>query len=105
MSRSTRSKYEFRQEASLSQQLSNLEPDFRRFSGCDTRTSLKIARLEIFIKYGMLNAGDPRVKMFMELLDAERKVKFATSETVHEITKMGLMMPKSENIVFGSEEE
>jgi len=104
MSRSSRSKYEFHQEASLSQQLSNLDPDFRRFSGCDTRTSLKIARLEVMIKFGWLNAEDPTVKMFMALLDAERKVKFATSDTVHEITKMGLMMPKSRE-EFGKEDK
>jgi len=42
--------------------------------------------------------------MFMALLDAERKVKFATSDTVHEITKMGLMMPKSRE-EFGKEDK
>jgi hypothetical protein len=104
MSRSTRSKYEFHQEASLSQQLSNQIVEFRKLAGCDTDLSVAIACLEVFIKHGMLDGKDPGVKLLMNLLDAQRMAKFATSETVHEITKMGLMMPKSRE-EFGKEDE
>jgi len=103
MSRSSRSKYEFHQEASLSQQLSNQIVEFRKLAGCDTETSLAIANLEVFIKHGYLNGADPGVKLLMALLDAQRMARFATSETVHEITKMGLMMPKTRE-EFGKED-
>ena len=104
MSRSTRSKYEFHQEASLSQQLSNQIAEFRKLAGCDPDISMAIAVLEALGKHGVLNMKDPGVKLLMDLLDAQRMAKFATSETVHEITKMGLMMPKSRE-EFGKEDK
>jgi hypothetical protein len=91
----TKSKYEFYQEASLSQQLSNQDEDFRDLAGCDLEISRSIAVLKVLGKRGVLDMNDSGVKLLMDLLDAQRKARFATSDTVHEITKMGLMMPKS----------
>ena len=93
----SRSKYEFRQEASLSQQLSNQDEDFRGLAGCDEEISQSIAALKVFGKHGILDMNDLGVKLLMDILDARRKATFATSEKVNEITKMGLMMPKSKS--------
>lgn len=105
MPQTTRSKYEFHQEASLSQQLSNQIPQFRRLAGCDEDTSLAICRLEVLGKHNIIDMKAPWVQLMMDLLDAQRMAKFATSETVHEITKMGLMMPKSQTIIDIESEE
>ena len=39
------------------------------------------------------------------LLDVLRMSRFATSEKVNEITKMGMMMPKGEDIISDFDEE
>lgn len=104
MSRSTRSKSEFRQDASLSQQLSDQNPQFRKLAGCNLKASLAIARIEALGKLGYLDMKSPMIELGLAMLDAQRMAEFATSETVNEITKMGLMMPKSKE-EFGKEDE
>ena len=44
-------------------------------------------------------------KFVKDLLNEQRKAKFATSERVNEITKMGLQMPKAEDEFYGTDPE
>ena len=96
----TRSKFEFYQEASLSQQLAQRMPEYSDYAGSDPNLSMAIANLNVFIKQGYLNGESQGVKLLMALLHEQRKASFATSERVNEITKMGMQMPKSD-IAFG----
>lgn len=101
----SRGKYQFWKEASLSQKLSNKIPIFQKLSGSDPQTSESIG---IFLKLGELgyiDLTDPTWVLMMGLLDVKRMALFATSEKTNEITKMGLMMPKAEDIISDFDEE
>lgn len=99
MARGRQSDFEFRQQATLSQKLAAKDPDFQMMAGSDETPSLAIARLKVLGQHGLLDLEQPWMKLVLDLLNAERKVKFATSERTNEITKMGLMMPKGDNII------
>lgn len=110
MSPQSRSKYQFIQEASLSQKLAHIDEKkakratYSEYAGTDPKTSLMIARLNVLAEFGIIDLEDPNIKLAKALLNEKRKAVFATSERVNEITKMGLQMPKSEDIV-GIEDE
>lgn len=89
-----RSKYEFRQEASLSQKLAYKYPEFGDYSGSDQRISLTIALLNHLANEKKIDLKDPSWRFVKGLLMEQRKAIFATSPKTNEITKMGLMMPK-----------
>jgi hypothetical protein len=94
---SSRSKYEFWKEASLSQQLAEKDKDYVELAGSDTKTSLKIQRLKVLARHKIINLE--RFQLILDLLNGDRKARFATSDKVNEITKMGLQMPKGEDII------
>ena len=98
-----RSKYEFIQEASLSQQLAARVPLYQKLAGSDRELSDSIAVLSYLGDRGMMNKKD--LEFILGLLNVLRLSHFATSEKVNEITKMGLQMPRSDNIVTGLEKE
>lgn len=101
----TRSKYEFWKEASLSQKLAHKIPIFQKLAGSDPKTSEAIG---FFLKLGELGYIDlkkPSWVLLMGLLDVKRQALFATSERNNEITKMGMMMPKAEDIISDFDEE
>jgi len=98
----SRSKYEFYKEASLSQQLAHRHPEYSDYAGCDTKTSLTLARLKILGKHNIIDLDDAGIKLLVDLLNEKRKAMFATSEKVNEITKMGLQMPKAEDEFYGT---
>lgn len=98
----SRSKYEFFQEASLSQQLAQRQPEYGEYAGADQNTSLMIARLNVLGKFGIIDLDEPNFKLIKALLNEKRKAAFATSEKTNEITKMGLQMPKGEDSFYGS---
>lgn len=93
----SRTKYQFYQEASLSQKLADKIPILAKLSGTDPEISDSIAVLTYL--------NDPRnfkksgIEFMLGLLDVLRLSHFATSERNNEITKMGLMMPKSEDVI------
>jgi len=101
----SQSKYDFFQQASLSQKLAYKQPEFSQYAGSDPKTSLAIARINIFIKHEILDAKDEGVILLLDLLNEQRKAFFATSEKTNEITKLGLQLPKSENIISDFDEE
>jgi hypothetical protein len=101
----TRSKYEFQQDASLSQQLSAADPIYQKLAGADPKTSRTIGVLEILGEHKIINLKDPNIKLMMDLLNVRRKALFATSDKVNEITKMGLQMPKSEDRWKGTNDD
>ena len=92
---SSQSKYEFWKEASLSQKLSDKIPILQKLSGTDQELSDAIAVLT-YIK-DPENLKKSGIDFMLGLLDVLRLSHFATSERNNEITKMGLMMPKSED--------
>ena len=100
----SRSKYEFQQEASLSQQLAHIDPIYKKLAGSDPQTSESIGFFLLLGDLGYIDLKEPNWVLIMGLLDMTRKARFATSERVNEITKMGLQMPKSEDIWTGDDE-
>jgi hypothetical protein len=101
----SKSKYEIWRQASLSQILSDAHKEYADYAGAEPKISVKLARMRIMGQYGILDLEDPNIKIMWDLLNEERKALFATSEKVNEITKMGLQMPKSENIIGKFDEE
>jgi hypothetical protein len=90
----SRSKYQFYQEASLSQQLANRMREYTEYAGADPQTSLAIARLNVLAEFGIIDLNDPDIKLAKAMLNEKRKALFATSPHVNEISKMGMQMPK-----------
>lgn len=99
----SKSKYEFYQQASLSQKLADKYPLFQKLAGSDRDLSDSIAVLSYLGEQGMLETED--TDFIIGLLDVLRMSRFATSEKVNEITKMGMMMPKGEDIISDFNEE
>ena len=100
----SRSKYQFYQEASLSQKLAHKDSDYSRYAGTDPQTSLKIMFFETLGKHKKIDLTKGDMPLFMDLLNGRRKVFFATSEKVNEITKMGMQMPKAEDEFYGTDD-
>ena len=90
----TRSKYEFRQQASLSQQLAYKEPDYVDLAGSDPETSIKIQSIKDLIRMGYIDGDNEGIKIMLVMLNGRRKALFATSVHLNEISKMGMQMPK-----------
>ena len=99
----SKSKYQFYQEASLSQKLAHKMPEYSDYAGSDPEISLSLALLNILAKHKMIDLEEKGWKLVKDLLNEQRKAKFATSEKVNEITKMGLQMPKAEDEFYGSD--
>lgn len=104
MARSSRTKFQFYQEASLSQKLSDADTDYRRLAGTDRQISDSIGFLMVLGKHDLIDLEEPTMALMMDLLDIQRKSAFATSEKTNEITKMGLQMPKGEDEISEYEE-
>lgn len=100
-----RSKYEFWKESSLSQKLSDKLPIYQKLAGSDPETSMSIGFFEILGKHKIIDLTEPAMELMMDLLNVKRQALFATSEKVNEITKMGLQMPKAEDIISDFDEE
>lgn len=100
----SKSKYQFYQEASLSQKLAHKMPEYSDYAGADTKLSDSIAVLNFCKEFGLLDPESDGFKMTKGLLNELRKARFATSEKVNEITKMGLQMPKAEDEFYGTDD-
>ena len=99
------SKYEFWKEASLSQKLADKYPIFQQLAGSDPELSDSIGILLILGEFGLIDTKDTNIKLMLAILDVLRKARFATSDKTNEITKMGLQMPKGEEIISSFDEE
>ena len=95
----SKSKYQFYQEASLSQKLSHRDPIYKKLAGSNPELSKSIGVLLVLCELKILNEKDPNIKLLLAILDVQRKAEFATSEKTNEISKMGMQMPKGEDIV------
>lgn len=93
----TKSKEQFFQERSLSQGLAATIPEYQEYAGTDPKISDSIAVLNFLIKFNLVDKNDPYVDMMKGLLNELRKARFATSDRVNEITKMGMQMPRGES--------
>ena len=94
-----KSKYQFWQEASLSQKLADKIPIYQKLAGSNPELSKSIGVMLVLCEKKILDENDPNVKLMLALMDVQRKAEFATSEKVNEITKMGMQMPKGEDII------
>lgn len=101
----SRSKYEFIQEASLSQRLAHRMPEYSMYAGTNPNISLTLAVFNVLESFKILDFENTDLKIVRAILNEQRKALFATSERVNEITKMGLQMPKGEDIFSGSAED
>lgn len=95
----SKSKFQFWQEASLSQKLADKIPIYQKLAGSDPETSESIASLEILGELGYIDLTKPSLKLVMGLLNAKRQALFATSPHTNEISKMGMQMPKGEDVI------
>ena len=102
---SSRSKYQFYQEASLSQKLAHKDNMYPKLAGSDREISNSIGFLLVLADHNMIDMNDPSIKLMLDLLDVQRKAAFATSDRTNEITKMGMQMPKGEDIISSFDEE
>ena len=93
----SKSKYQFYQEASLSQKLADKIPIYQILAGTDVQISDGIAVLTYI--NDKENFKKPPIEFMLGLLNVLRISHFATSEKVNEITKMGMQMPKGEDII------
>jgi len=100
----SKSKYQFYQEASLSQKLAHRDPIYKKLAGSDPATSEAIGAFLMWGKHGLLDLEEPSMKLFMDMLDVRRKALFATSPHTNEITKMGLQMPRAEYEFDGTDD-
>ena len=101
----SKTKYQFWKEASLSQKLSANVPIFQKLAGSDPQTSESIGFLLKLGELGYIDLEHPSFVLVMGLLDVKRQALFATSEKTNEITKMGFMLPKAEDIISDFDEE
>ena len=103
----SRSKDNFREQASLSQQASDKEARLKKYVGADQAISDKLADIDTLVEMGYMSEKDPRIKYMKRQLDNRRLARLATSERLNEITKLGFMLPKADNIIssFDDEEE
>ena len=100
----SKSKYQFYQEASLSQKLADKLPLYQQLAGTDKDISDSIAVLSYLYdpdpkkreRREKLRVENP-IQWMIGLLDVLRMSAFATSEKTNEITKMGMQMPKAED--------
>ena len=95
----SKSKYQFWQEASLSQKLSDKVPIYQYLAGSDPETSEAIAFFLTLGELKYIDLEEPSMKLMMGMLNARRQALFATSPHTNEISKMGMQMPKGENVV------
>lgn len=101
----SKSKYEFFQQASLSQKLAFQTPEYSEYAGSNQDISLSIALLNVLHKHKMIDLKDPNWAFVKSLLNEQRKALFATSEKVNEISKMGFQMPKGASEIDFNEGE
>ena len=101
----TRSKSEFYRESSLSQQLAHRHPEYKDYAGADPGISLTLALMNVLHNHKKIDVTKGGWLFVKDLLNEQRKAKFATSERVNEITKMGLQMPKAEDEFYGSDSD
>lgn len=99
MSKRSRSSYQFFQEASLSQKLADKIPIYQKLAGSDPETSKAIGFLMVLGKHKKLDLKKPGISLMLDILDVTRQALFATSDKVNEISKMGMQMPKAEDII------
>ena len=79
-------------------------PEYIDLAGSDPQTSIKIQFIKDCITAGFIDGESELIKFFLKQLNGRRKALFATSEKFNEITKMGLQMPKSDDVWSGKDE-
>lgn len=93
----SKSKYQFWQEASLSQKLAAKIPIYQILAGTDVQISDSIAVLTYI--NDPENFKKTAIEFMLGLLNVLRISHFATSPHTNEISKMGMQMPKAEDII------
>jgi len=97
----TRSKFEFYESSIMSQRLSYSDSDFKELAGSDPETSTAIQAIKDLITLKLIDGNNEGINIILTLLNGRRKALFATSERVNEISKMGMMLPKGDEVYRG----
>ena len=95
----------FRQGANLGQQLGDQvklgeTKVYPLLAGSDPETSESIGFFLVMGELGYINLEEKGMKLVMSLLNIRRQALFATSEKTNEITKMGMQLPRSDDVYF-----
>jgi len=95
----------FRQGANLGQQLGDQiklgkTKIYPLLAGSDPETSETIGFFLVMGELGYIDLDDPSIKFLMAWLNVKRQALFATSEKTNEITKMGMQLPRSDDVYF-----
>jgi len=64
-------------------------PEYSDYAGSDPDISLTLALFNVLEKHNKIDFEKSGLQFVRDLLNEQRKAKFATSEKVNEITKMG----------------
>ena len=99
------SDFEFRQQATMSQLLGFLQPDFQELAGSDPETSIAIQNIKVLGKHKLLDIKQPGLKLILDLLNGRRMALFATSDKTNEISKLGFMLPTKKMVYSGDEDK
>ena len=95
----------FRQGANLGQQLGDQiklgkTQVYPQLAGSEPETSNAIGVFLVLGELGYINLESKEMKLVMSLLNIRRQALFATSEKTNEITKMGMQLPRSDDVYF-----
>lgn len=97
---SKQSRYEFWKEASLAQKLADQYEEYTKLAGSDKELSDSIAVLTYLNNPKNMKLLETNsIGWLLGLLDILRMSAFATSEKTDILTKLGLQLPKAEDII------
>jgi hypothetical protein len=96
-------KYFTYQQASLSQKAAFKIPLLQKLAGTDPKISDSIAMMWFLGEQGVMNKKD--VEFILGMLNVLRLSRFATSEKVNEISKLGFLLPKQDDEEDWSEDD
>lgn len=95
MRKSQYDNYEMMQEKiTLSQQIASDHPEFEEYSGSDVDLAQRIARINVYIRYGLLDKEDPSVTFLRDMCIERAKAIFASSDKTDIVTKLGFKRKK-----------
>lgn len=98
-----KSDFDFRQTASLSQQLADKDSIYSKLVGSDPEISKQIGVLSVLCKNKVIKKSKT-INLVLDILDVMRKAAFATSEKTDVVTKLGLQMPRR-NVVYDGDKD
>ena len=85
------------EKISLSQKIAADHPEFEEYSGSDIFIARKIAKLNVFLKHGLIKPSK-KIALYKDLLVEEAKAILASSEKTDIVTKLGFRRGQKEDV-------